>query len=324
MHLITLIGVVDFFSMSFKLGLIITVMVIGVHISYRILNCADLGIEGIFPLGGCVCVLLMHFGVPAIIATIAGLIVGGIGGLITALLHTKLKIPMILSGIITLTGFYSINLAILGISNSGSNTAITRASLAIEPGTSIFYKLVPLFNSLGMKQLYSLTLSTIIIMSVILALVVFAIYFFFGTEIGMSIRATGDNQQMAKAQGINTDRMIIIGLIISNALIGLAGALFAQNIGLVSVSNGKGMIVVGLAAIIIAEVIFGRRSYKLQLISIIVGTIIYYLMRQLSIVLNLAEFLDLASAIIIVIILSVPLIKNKFQKNHKVRGGEKC
>lgn len=322
MQFITLISVVDFFSISIKLGLIISIMVIGVHISYRILNCADLGIEGIFPLGGCVCLLLMHFGVSPLVATLVSIIVGGIGGLITALLHTKLKIPMILSGIITLTGFYSINLLILGFSNSGSNQSITRASLSIKSGTSLFYKLVPLFNSWGMKQVYSLTLSTIIIMLIILAIVLVGIYYFFGTEIGMSIRATGDNPQMAKAQGINTDHMIIVGLILSNALIGLAGALFAQNMGTVSVVNGKGMIVVGLASIIIAEAIFGRRSYKLQLISIVCGTVIYYLMRQLSIVLNLSEFLDLASAILIVIILSYPLVKEKVHAHRQKRKGD--
>ena len=315
MQFVTLINVVNFFSASIKLGLIISIMVIGVHISYRILNAADLGIEGIFPLGGCICAVLISFGVPSIIAIFASILCGALGGFITAILHTKLKIPMILSGIITLTGFYSINLAILGIT---SKTSLTLASLTIKPQKSIFFGFVNMFNNLGFKQVNSLTLSTMIISLVILAIVIIGIYFFFGTELGMAIRATGDNPQMAKAQGINTDTMIIIGLIISNALIALAGALFAQNSGTVTVQNGKGMIVVGLASIIIAEAIFGRRSYKLQLISLVVGAIIYYLLRQLAITLNLADFLDLASAIIITIILAIPLIKSAFKKRQNL------
>ena len=317
----TLLAVVDFFSASLKLGLIISIMVIGVHISYRILNCADLGIEGIFPLGGCICALLIFYNVSPVIGTIAALVIGAVGGLITALLYTKLKIPMILSGIITLTGFYSINLAILGITQKNS---LTRASLSIDPSRNIFHAFVNIFNKLDMKQSYSVTLSTIIISALILMFVVFAIYYFFGTEIGMSIRATGDNEQMARAQGINTDKSIIIGLVISNALIGLSGGLFAQNLGNVSVNNGKGMIVIGLAAIIIGEAIFGRKSYKSQLISLIIGTIIYYIMRQIAISLNLIAFLDLASAILIVIILTIPFIKEKvkYKKVKLVTKGE--
>lgn len=320
MQIVTLMSVDTFFSASIKLGLIISIMVIGVHISYRILNTADLGIEGIFPLGGCICAVLISAGVPSYVAILASILCGAFGGLVTALLHTKLKIPMILSGIITLTGFYSINLAILGFT---SKTSLTLASLPIKPQKSIFFSLVNLFNSFGMKQARSLDLSTFIICLIILAIVLTIIYFFFGTEIGMAIRATGDNPRMAKAQGINTDHMIIIGLMISNALIAFAGSLFAQNSGTVTVQNGKGMIVVGLASIIIAEAIFGRRSYKLQLVSLIVGTIIYYLLRQTAIALNLADFLDLASAIIITVILAVPLLKNRIMKRQsmaKVEG----
>lgn len=315
---ISLFNAIQFFSSSIKLGIIISIMVIGVHISYRILNCADLGIEGIFPLGGCVCAVLIYSGVPAVIATLAACVVGAIGGLVTALLHTKLKIPMILSGIITLTGFYSINLAILGIT---SQKSLTLANLAVPSSKTVLSVLVPLFNNMGLRQLYSNILSTLIIGIVFLLAVCFIIYFFFGTEVGMAIRATGDNPRMAKAQGINTDKMIILGLVISNALIGLAGGLFAQNAGNVAVNNGRGMIVVALAAIIIGEAIFSRRTYKLQIVSIIVGTIIYYLMRQISIVLNLSEFLDLASAIIIVIILTIPLIKSAIKKKKGVVNG---
>ena len=192
-NLVTLFNAFNFFSSSLKLGLIISIMVIGVHISYRILNCADLGIEGIFPLGGCVCAVLIYSGCPAIIATIVSMAVGAVGGLITALLHTKLKIPMILSGIITLTGFYSINLAILGLTKANSKTL---ANLAIESKKSIFYGFVKMFNGFGMKQMYSITISTLIISAILLAIVCFIIYYFFGTEVGMAIRATGDNPRI--------------------------------------------------------------------------------------------------------------------------------
>ena len=292
-----------------KLGLIFAIMTLGVHISFRILDTADLSIEGVFPLGGCVCALLIYAGVPALLACLIAMVAGAIGGFITGILHTKLKIPMILSGIITMTGLYSINLMILGFTNTGGST--TRATLPITNKSTMFYPLAKLLVDFGVSGRYATMISVLLIGAICLAAIYAIIYYFFGTEIGMSLRATGDNERMAKAQGINTNVMKIVGLMISNALIAFAGALFAQNTGTANVTSGRGMIVIGLASIIIGEVIFGRKAYSMQLVSLVVGTIIYFMLRQIAIELNLSEYLDIASAILIVIILALPLIKKK-------------
>lgn len=304
----------SFISSGIELGLIYAVMALGIHISFRTLDEADLSIEGVFPLGCCITALLIYYNVPPLIAVIAALILGGVAGFITSILNTKLKIPMILSGIITMTGLYSINLAILGLSDK---YAITRPTLAIDTKKTIFASIQKIFLKLDMSVKLSNTLSTYIIAILVLLIVFIGIYYLFGTEMGMALRATGDNEKMAKAQGINTNLMKTIGLVISNGLIALAGSLFAQNTGASNVTSGRGMIVSALASIIIGEAIFGRKTYKIQLISIIIGSIIYYLLRAIAIELGVVEFLDLVSAVLIVIILSLPLIKKKFRKGTK-------
>ena len=304
--LILSVNVFDLALTGIKIGLIMSIMTLGVHISYRILDAADLSIEGIFPLGACLAGILIYFGVPSILATIIAIIGGTLGGLVTGLLHTKLKIPMILSGIITMTGLYSINLALLGLSDKN---VITMKSMTFGFKNGVFGKFRDLISGMGLANSSATPVATVVVSVIFLLLVFLTIYYFFGTEVGMGIRATGNNDKMARAQGINTNKMILLGLMISNGLIALAGALFAQNGGTSNVDSGRGMIVVGLASIIIGEAIFGRKSYKLQLISIITGTIIYYLLRQIAIELNVVEFLDLVSAILIVVILAVPLIK---------------
>lgn len=300
------VNVADLALTGIKIGLIMSIMTLGVHISYRILDAADLSIEGVFPLGACLAGILIFYNVPAILATIIACIGGAVGGLITGLLHTKLKIPMILSGIITMTGLYSINLALLGLSDKN---VVTMKSMTFGFKNGLFGIFRDWFSGLGLATNVATPVATLVVSIICLLIVFLIIYYFFGTEVGMAIRATGNNDKMARAQGINTNRMILVGLMISNALIALAGALFAQNGGTSNVDSGRGMIVVGLAAIIIGEAIFGRKSYKLQLVSIISGTIIYYLLRQIAIELNVVEFLDLVSAILIVIILAIPLIK---------------
>ena len=318
-NLIILAFNTSFVLSGIKLGLIFCIMTLGVHISFRILDAADLSIEGVFPFGACVCALLIFLGVPAVVATIIAFLAGVLGGFITGILHTKVRIPMILSGIITMTGLYSINLAILGISNT-TKGSITRATLMIDNSKNIFYPVIKLLINMGLKGSIAQVLATLLVSGICLAIVYLAIYYFFGTELGMSIRATGDNETMAKAQGINTNAMKILGLMISNGLIALAGALFAQNTGAANVTSGRGMIVIGLASIIIGEVIFGRKSYKRQLISLVVGTTIYFILRQVAIELNFSEFLDIASAILIVIILALPLIKERIMRKRALKG----
>lgn len=311
------VNIVDLLLAGLKLGLIMSIMTLGVHISYRILDAADLSIEGVFPLGACLAGLMIFLKVPAILATIIAIVGGLIGGLITGVLYTKLKIPMILSGIITMTGLYSINLALLGMTDKN---VLTMKSMTFGFKNGLYGKFKEIIAGLNISSGLTTTISTLIISAIWLVAVILIIYYFFGTEIGMSLRATGSNEKMAKAQGINTNMMTILGLMISNGLIALAGALFAQNGGTSNVDSGRGMIVVGLASIIIGEAIFGRKSYKLQLVSIVVGTIIYYLLRQIAIELNVVEFLDLVSAILIVIILAVPLIKKSFSNRKAVKG----
>ena len=312
--MITVLASMSWATTGIKLGLKMSIMTLGVHIAYRILDTADLSIEGTFPLGCCVAAILIFFKVPPIIATIIAMIVGSGAGFITGVLHTKLKIPMILAGIITMTGLYSINLAILGFSDSNY---LTVATLSFGDNGTVFSWFKELLVDWGLKAKLANNISTLTISGLFLAAVYFIMYWFFGTELGMAIRSTGDNKTMSKAQGINTNKMTIFGLMLSNGLIALAGALFAQNSGNANVTSGRGMIVVGLAAIIIGEVIFGRKTYKSQLVSLIIGTCIYYLLRAVAIELNVIEFLDLASAILIVIILSLPLIKTKLFKSKK-------
>lgn len=314
LNTVTILMSLSWATTGIKLGLIMCIMTLGVHIAYRILDTADLSIEGTFPLGCCVAAILIFFKVPAIIATIIAMIVGSGAGFITGILHTKLKIPMILAGIITMTGLYSINLAILGFSDPNY---LTVATLSFGDNTTVFSWFKELLVDMGMKVKMANNVSTLTISALFLVVVYVIMYWFFGTELGMAIRSTGDNKTMSKAQGINTNKMTILGLMLSNGLIALAGALFAQNSATANVTSGRGMIVVGLAAIIIGEVIFGRKTYKSQLVSLVVGTCIYYLLRAIAIELNVIEFLDLASAVLIVIILALPLIKTKILKNKK-------
>lgn len=380
------------FSSGIMYGLIWSIMVIGVYISYRILDIADLGVEGTFPLGACTAAILISVGCPAIISTIIAMLAGAFFGFITGILHTKLKIPAILSGIITMTGLYTINMMVLGKIKGIVN------NLAIDSNSTIFSMLRNYFEqnqnhiieilfiilmiiSLIMIALFSIkliksivsknfllnlksniiiiiilsifslvffvsfsllvikvinlsnltflqdfilkkikisTLSTIIISLIILVIVFYSCYWFFGTEIGMSLRATGNNLRMAKAQGINTDVMIILGLAISNGLVALCGAVFAQDQGYGNIEQGRGIIVIGLAAIILGESIFGKKDFKSSMISIIIGAIIYYILEAIAIDLEVSSYLKLVRAILIVVVLVFPIIKKAFKKKRKV------
>ena len=307
-------GIIDQLQIGLQQGIIWAILVIGVYISFRILDVADLSIEGTFPLGGCIAAILIFAGVSPIIATICAFIGGCVGGLLTGFLHTKLKIPAILSGIITMTALSSINLVILGFSSSNVNAMST---LPIDDTIyTLFNKwLKPLYTAIGIQTRYGIKIVTIIVSGLILAIVSGLIYWLFGTEIGMSVRATGNNQKMARAQGIDTDFMIILGLMLSNGLIALSGALFAQDASNAMTESGRGAIVIGLAAIILGEIIFGRkRSFKVSLISIIVGAIIFFIIKQFAIYLRVDHYLNLLIAIMLAIILAFPLIRSKLSK----------
>lgn len=272
------------------LGLIWGVMAIGVFISFRVLDFADLTAEGSVTLGGAVVTNLILSGMTPILATLISFLVGMLAGLVTGVLHAKLRIPAILAGIITMTGLYTINLRVLG-----------RASQAYTDNNLTIFNYLDEIPVDYRKMIISL---------LIIVLVVLAVYWFFGTEIGTDIRATGMNPKMARAQGINTNVMIILGLMISNGLIALSGALQVQTMRNANMDIGKGIIIIGLGSIILGEVIFGKRSFKNWLISVVLGSIIYQMLVAVAINLGMdANDLKLIQAILIALILSIPVIK---------------
>ncbi|MBQ8292730.1 MAG: ABC transporter permease [Bacilli bacterium] len=292
-------------------GLIWGLFVLGVYISYRVLDIADLSVEGTFPFGACLAALLIFEGVHPLLATILAVLGGVIVGIITGVLHAKLKIPAILAGIISMTGLWSINLFVLGLSQKFGNTL---ANLTIK--NTVFKGLTELLTlnmTFGNVALWKYVgRLTIVVIFVVLVFV--ALYYFFGTTLGMAVRATGINDRMARAQGINTKRMIILGLAISNGLVALSGALLAQRLSTATVDMGRGTIVIGLASIIIGEAIFGKRDFKMSLISVLVGSAVYQLLEAVAVELNVVNYLKLVVAVIITIILTIPLIKPALSK----------
>jgi len=273
------------------LGLLWAVMAFGVYITYRILDVADLTVEGTIALGGAVAARFISSGMNPWLATALALAAGLLGGLCTGLLHTKLKIPALLSGILTMIALYSINLRVMGKSNIPLLRVVNVYSPLQNMGLS------------GAAPSLIVGLITVVAVAVIL-------YWFFGTEIGSSIRATGNNQNMARAQGINTNNMIILGLVISNGLVALSGALIAQYQSFADVQMGTGSIVIGLASLIIGEVLFGTRTFKRTLVSVSLGAIIYRIIIALVLKAGMdANDLKLFTAVTVAICLSMPMIK---------------
>ena len=276
-------------------GLLWAIMALGVFLTFRVLDIADLSVEGTFPLGAAVAATLIDAGHSVWFAMLIALIAGCIGGTVTALLTTKLKIPALLSGILSMVGLYSVNLMIMG----KANVPLLRAETVFTLTENLF----------GVSSV----VATLIVGLVATVIVGEIMYWFFGTVLGTAIRATGCNPQMARAQGINTNVMVILGLLISNGLVALSGALVAQSNGFADVGMGTGTIVIGLASVIIGEVLFGTRSFKNWLISVVLGSVVYRAV--IAIVLELGmppNDLKLFTAVLVAIALSLPLIKNKF------------
>lgn len=276
-------------------GLLWAIMALGVFLTFRVLDIADLSVEGTFPLGAAVAATLIDAGHSVWFAMLIALIAGCIGGTVTALLTTKLKIPALLSGILTMIGLYSVNLMIMG----KANVPLLRAETVFTLTENLF----------GVSSV----VATLIVGLVATVIVGAIMYWFFGTVLGTAIRATGCNPQMARAQGINTNVMVILGLLISNGLVALSGALVAQSNGFADVGMGTGTIVIGLASVIIGEVLFGTRSFKNWLISVVLGSVVYRAV--IAIVLELGmppNDLKLFTSVLVAIALSLPLIKNKF------------
>ena len=283
-------------------GLLWAVMALGVYITYRVLDIADLTVEGSFPLGAAVAASMLSAGYGPIPSFVVAAIAGMVAGVVTALLHTKMKIPALLAGILTMIALYSVNLRVMG-----------KANLSLL-GTDTTFSIIR--KMLSLNSAYT----TLVVGLLATVLVAVFIYWFFGTEIGAAIRATGFNQQMIRAQGVDTDVTIMIGLLLSNALVAISGALVAQSNGFADVGMGTGTIVIGLASVIIGEVLFGTRSFKNSVISVILGSVVYRIV--IAVVLQLGmppNDLKLFTSILVAFALAMPLIKSKFGSKKVVR-----
>lgn len=276
-------------------GLLWAVMALGVYITYRVLDIADLTVEGSFPLGAAVAASMLSAGFGPIPSFIVAAIAGMLAGVVTAILHTKMKIPALLAGILTMIALYSVNLRVMG-----------KANLSLL-GTDTTFSIIR--STLGLNSAHT----TLVVGLMATIFVSVFMYWFFGTEIGAAIRATGFNQQMIRAQGVDTDITIMLGLLISNALVAISGALVAQSNGFADVGMGTGTIVIGLASVIIGEVLFGTRSFKNCIISVILGSVVYRIV--IAVVLQLGmppNDLKLFTSILVAFALAMPLIKSKF------------
>ena len=286
-------------------GLIWGIMAIGLYITYRVLDVADLTVDGSFCTGGAVCVMLILAGFHPAVAMLAAFVVGMCTGFATGFFHTFCGIPAILAGILTQLGLWSVNLAIMGMK---ANQYININNF------DVFVSLRYLQDvGAGLRPIWQ---HPILVVGVFTVVVVGILYWFFGTELGSSIRATGANQHMARAQGINTNFNVVLGLMISNGLVALSGALLSQFQSYADINMGRGAIVIGLAAIIIGEVVFGKIfiNFGLKLFSVSIGAIIYYMVVQAVITLLRIDtnYLKLITAVIVAIFLTVPYLKGKF------------
>lgn len=285
-------------------GLIWGIMAIGVYITFRVLDFADLTVDGTLATGGAVLVITMMNGMNVYVALLLSFIAGCVAGLVTGVLNTLLGIPPILAGILTQLALYSVNLRILGKSNQ---------ALSI-------YKYHVLASMTEITK-------AIIIVAIFVVAIIAILYWFFDTELGHSIRATGCNQNMSRANGINIKFTKIVALILSNGLVALAGGLLSQYQGFADVNMGRGAIVIGLAAVIIGEVIFGKifKNFALRLLAVAFGGIIYYIVMQFVINLGLnTDDLKLLTAVIVAIFLGIPYIKSQYAQKHiKSKGGNK-
>ena len=298
-----------------SLGLIWGIMAIGLFITYKILELSDLTVDGSFCTGGAVCIVMMAMGLPTWLAMLCAFLAGMLAGSITGFLHTKCKIPAILAGILTQLGLWTINMFIMGLQKGELVSTLTIPSRTSNPLVSAMFLSKALDGSKPFYLYPPLTLG------VITVIVIAILYWFFGTERGASIRATGANSNMARAQGINTNVNKMIGLMLANGLVALSGALFAQYNGNAEINMGRGAIVIGLAAIIIGDVLFGKlfKNFALKLTAVSFGAIIYYIVIQavLTLLKVDSQYLKLMSAAIVAVFLTVPNLKGGHPKKHK-------
>ena len=295
---------------SISQGLIWGIMAIGVFITYRILDVPDLSVDGSFATGGAVAVVLILNGCNLWLAMLVAFIAGLAAGAITGLLHTFMGIPVILAGILTQLSLYSINLKIMGKANQAINVNQTDLLGALRWVTDVACH------------------NPIITVGVVLIILIAVLYWFFGTEMGCSVRATGINPNMSRAQGINTSFNKVLGIMLSNGLVAFSGAFLAQYQGFADVKMGQGAIVIGLAAVIIGEALFGKifKNFGLRLLAVAIGSIIYYIVIQAVITLGFdANLLKLLSAAIVAIFLAIPYWKRQYSQKFlkRPKGGKK-
>ena len=306
-------SIVDFFATFLSAlpgavaqGLIWGLMAIGVYITFKVLDLADLTVDGTMSTGGAVCVMMMISGANVWVALLCAFIAGMLAGAITGILHTCMGIPAILAGILTQLALYSINLRILG----------NKANQGINPDK---YDML-----VSLRNVKEFAIGNPIVVAVIFTVIIIALlYWFFGTSLGCAIRATGANPDMSRAQGINVNFNKILGLMISNGLVALASALYAQYQGFADVNAGRGAIVIGLAAVIIGEVVFSRifHNFALKLLGVAFGAVIYYLVIQIVLTLGLnSNDLKMLSAIVVAIFLAVPYWKGKYWNKASKKG----
>jgi len=279
-------------------GLIWGLMAIGVYISYKILDIADLTVDGSICTGACVCAVLLGMGVPAWVSVLAALLAGALTGVVSGLLHTRLGIPSILAGILTQLMLYSVNLVTLG----------GKSLMAIDPRANKL--LVHMSNNPR----------SILVMGIIVAATIIALYEFFYTEIGLTLKSTGDNPDMSRAQGVDVDRNKVIGLAIANAIVAMAGALLAQYKGSANINDGRGAIVIGLAAIFIGLSVSLKikPNFVVSMIGCVGGGIVYYVVYNFVILLGLkTDYLKMFSAIIVALFLGIPYLKARYFTRQK-------
>ncbi|KXL54479.1 autoinducer 2 import system permease protein LsrC [Anaerotignum neopropionicum] len=286
-------------------GLIWGLLAMGVYITYKVLDYADLTVDGSLCTGGAVAVMMMLAGYHPFLALVGATIAGMLAGLVTGVFHVTFGIPAILSGILTQLGLYSVNMRIMGKSNQ---------AISVDK-----YNLLLSLRNIP-KAIFVASISCVIVIVIL--------YWFFGTELGRSIRATGNNENMSRAQGINTKTMKIIGLMLSNGLVGLSGALYAQYQGNADVNMGRGAIVIGLAAVIIGGVLFGKlfHNFAFRLVGVVFGAILYFVVITIVLQLGLETTdLKLVSALIVAVFLAVPYLRGQYYTKHgKKRREGKC
>ncbi|MBR5535827.1 MAG: ABC transporter permease [Clostridia bacterium] len=289
-------------------GLIWGIMAIGLYITYKVLNISDLTVDGSMCTGAAVCVMLTIAGMPLPLAMVCAVIAGMLTGFVTGIFHTFMGIPAILAGILTQLSLYSVNLKIMGKANQALSVRNYDLLVSLQ-----YIRNVPIWKN------------AIFVVSLFVIILIAILYWFFGTEYGCSLRATGSNLNMSRAQGINTSFNTVVGLMLSNGIVALSGALLAQYQGFADVQMGRGAIVIGLAAIIIGNAVFGKifKNFAFKLLAVGLGGVIYYIVYQIVICLGIdPDLLKLLSAMVVAIFLAIPYWKKTYFAKPK-KGGTK-